>query len=72
MAVGAGKLFWKDIEIHHPCIDSLRLPGDVAAAWKQRIAVTTTTVTDISGNEVKVTRPRAEHGQGFLTMVRAF
>jgi integrase len=72
MAVGLGKLFWKDLEIHHPGIDSLPLPTDVAAAWKQRIAVTTTTVTDSSGTEVHVTKPRAEHGQGFLTMVRAF
>lgn len=43
MAVGLGKLFWKDLELHHPGINSLRLPADVAAAWKQRIAVTTTT-----------------------------
>jgi integrase len=72
MAVGLGKLFWKDLELHNPGIDSLRLPGDVAAAWKQRIAVTTTTVIDSSGHELHTTKPRAEHGQGFLTMVRAF
>jgi hypothetical protein len=31
-----GKLFWADLEAHHPGIDSLQLPRDVAAAWKQR------------------------------------
>ena len=31
-----GKLFWADLEAHHPGIDSLKLPRDVAAAWKQR------------------------------------
>ena len=29
--------FWKDLENHHPGISSLRLPPDIAAAWKQRI-----------------------------------
>lgn len=29
--------FWADIEHHHPGIDSLHLPDDVAVAWKQRI-----------------------------------
>jgi hypothetical protein len=28
--------FWKDLEIHHPGIDSLRLPPETAEAWKQR------------------------------------
>ena len=31
-----GKLFWADLETHHPGIGSLKLPRDVAAAWKQR------------------------------------
>src|SRR6266699_2800002 len=30
-----GKLFWADLEAHHPGIDSLKLPRDVAAEWKQ-------------------------------------
>ncbi|WIX85715.1 site-specific integrase [Amycolatopsis sp. DG1A-15b] len=34
--------FWADIERHHPGIDTLRLPEDVAAAWKQRLRVITT------------------------------
>ncbi|GCA97472.1 MULTISPECIES: site-specific integrase [Mycolicibacterium] len=32
-----GKLFWADLEHHHPGIDSLRLAPEIAAAWKQRI-----------------------------------
>jgi integrase len=34
-----GKLFWADIERHHPGITSLHLPDDVARAWKQRLQV---------------------------------
>ena len=28
--------FWKDLETHHPGVDSLRLPPETAEAWKQR------------------------------------
>ena len=38
-----GKLFWADLEAHHPGIGSLKLPRDVAAAWKQRVMTRTTT-----------------------------
>ena len=38
LSFGLGKLFWKDLETHHPGIDSLRLAPDVATAWKHRIA----------------------------------
>ena len=36
-----GKLFWADLEAHHPGIGSLKLPRDVAAAWKQRVMTRT-------------------------------
>jgi hypothetical protein len=29
--------FWKDLEVHHPGIDSLRLTPEVAAAWRDRL-----------------------------------
>ncbi|MET7931448.1 site-specific integrase, partial [Streptomyces sp. NPDC005349] len=29
--------FWADIERHHPEVDTLHLPADVAAAWKERL-----------------------------------
>lgn len=53
------ELFWGDLERHHPGIDSLALPPDVAEAWKQRIA------TRPDG------KPRQER-YGLLTAVRAF
>jgi integrase len=31
--------FWKDLETHHRGISSLRLPPDIAAAWKQRLRI---------------------------------
>ncbi|HTQ19130.1 site-specific integrase [Mycobacterium sp.] len=49
-----GKLFWADLETHHPGIDSLQLPRDVAAAWKQRV----------------LTRPKATKGQGQISVPR--
>ena len=36
VAALAGR-FWADIERHHPAIDTLDLPADVADAWKQRL-----------------------------------
>lgn len=36
-----GKLFWADLEAHHPGIDSLKLPREVAAAWRQRVMTRT-------------------------------
>ena len=32
-------LFWADIEKHHPFIDTLHLPTDVADDWKQRLRI---------------------------------
>lgn len=29
--------FWKDLEVHHPGINSLRLAPEVAAAWRDRL-----------------------------------
>ena len=31
------RCFWADLEDHHPCIDSLRLPPEVASGWKSRL-----------------------------------
>jgi len=62
-----GKLFWADLEAHHPGIDSLQLPRDVAAAWKQRVL---TRPKAIKG-QAQVTGPRP-NGRSVLTAVRAF
>lgn len=70
MAANLGLLFWKDLEAHHPGIDSLRLAPDVAAAWKQRLQ--TRTVRSASpGDDVETTLAR-KHVAGCLTAVRAF
>ena len=37
LAQRLGSVFWRDLELHRPGIDSLRLPPDVAAEWKQRV-----------------------------------
>jgi integrase len=55
--------FWADIEAHHPEQASLHLPAEVAAAWRERLAVVTTR----DGR----TRPRRNHLQ-VLMQVRAF
>lgn len=31
------KRFWKDLEVHHPGIDSLRLAPEVTTAWRERL-----------------------------------
>lgn len=35
--------FWADIERHHPNLDTLKLPADVAEQWKQRLRYVTAT-----------------------------
>lgn len=66
-----GKLFWADLEAHHPGIDSLKLPRDVAAAWKQRVMTRTrTTATPDGGQQTRVST-RLD-GRSVMTMVRSF
>jgi hypothetical protein len=65
-----GRLFWRDLEIHHPGIASLHLPANVAAAWKQRLAAKTVrTITDAGHNAASV--PRINAADHLMT-VRAF
>ena len=66
-----GKLFWADLEAHHPGIDSLNLPRDVAAAWKQRVMTRTRTTTSPAGEQVRLTAARLD-GRSVLSAVRAF
>jgi integrase len=56
-------LFWADIERHHPGIETLRLPPDVADGWKQRLR--TWTAADGTTRERK-------HYLAVLAQVRAF
>ncbi|MBF6302981.1 site-specific integrase [Nocardia amamiensis] len=72
LAFGLGKLFWKDLEDHHPGIDSLRLHPDVAAAWKQRVAMKKVRTKDADGDVIETETRRATGGLNYMTMVRAF
>jgi integrase len=71
LADGLGRLFWRDLEIHHPGIDSLRLPSGVATAWKQRVVTKKTRTTTASGEIIEGEAPRSG-GLNYLAMVRAF
>jgi integrase len=66
-----GKLFWADLEAHHPGIGSLKLPREVAAAWKQRAMTRTRTTTGPAGEQVRQTSTRLD-GRSVLSAVRAF
>ena len=58
------RLFWRDLEIHHPGIGSLRLEPAVAQAWKERLAH----IRDAGGHPVRArVNFRSE-----LVFVRAF
>ena len=66
-----GRLFWRDLELHHPGIASLHLPAEAAAAWKQRITVKTTRTRSAGGELTEVTAPRL-NAFDHLIMIRAF
>jgi integrase len=63
-------MFWADLERHHPGIDSLHLPADVADGWKQRLRTKPKTITTASGKTV-IDVERICYRE-FLTPVRAF
>jgi hypothetical protein len=58
------RLFWRDLEVHHPGIDSLRLSPQVAQAWKERLA-------HIRAADGQPLRPRVNY-RSELVYVRAF
>src|SRR5712691_7635572 len=64
-------LFWRDLEIHHPGIGSLRLDPGAAAAWKQRVTVKTARTAGPGGQVTQTLVPRHD-GMNTLAMVRAF
>jgi len=66
-----GKLFWADLEEHHPGIDTLHLGSEIASAWKLRLRTVTKTVTNEGGEKAKVTVERINYRE-CLTPVRAF
>ncbi len=66
-----GKLFWSDLERHHPGIDSLHLSVGVADGWKRRLRTVTKTVTTPAGEKAEVAVERINYRE-CLTPVRAF
>ena len=64
-------LFWADIERHHPGIDSLHLPTEVADAWKQRLRTVSKPTRTPDGGSVQTQLPRINYRE-CLTPVRAF
>ncbi|MCX4537925.1 site-specific integrase [Streptomyces sp. NBC_01669] len=65
------KLFWSDLERHHPGIESLRLDKEVATAWKVRLATKTVRRRQPDGTTALVTEPR-ETAPAVKQLVRAF
>jgi hypothetical protein len=65
-----GRLFWRDLELHHPGIASLRLAAPIAAAWKQRIAAKTAR-RQVDGGLAEVSSQR-HSALNCLAAVRAF
>ncbi len=72
LAFTLGRLFWRDLEIHHAGINSLNLTAEVAAAWKQRVLTRTIRTTgprrsDRRGAPASRRRPQPAHpGPGLL------
>ena len=64
-------LFWRDLELRHPGISSLRLEPGAAAAWKHRVTVKTIRTTGPAGQVTESVVPRHD-GMNTLAMVRAF
>jgi len=58
------QLFWRDLELHEPGIDSLHLPDDVARRWKQRLG-------EVRHGTHRIGE-RREDPQAILMAVRAF
>lgn len=71
LAAGLGNTFWKDLERHHPGIDSLHLPREVADAWKHRLRTRQQTVSTSTGDRSTVSVERLCYRER-LTPVRAF
>ncbi|MFE3329897.1 tyrosine-type recombinase/integrase [Streptomyces sp. NPDC059176] len=71
LATALALWFWKDLEKHHPGIDSLRLAPDVAAAWKRRLQTRTVRSTNEHGQVVESKVERATASDTLMT-VRAF
>jgi len=66
-----GRQFWADLEAHHPGIETLRLPREVADGWKLRLRTITKATTNADGTKSPVSVARINYRE-CLTPVRAF
>ena len=71
LAYTLGRLFWRDLELHHPGISSLGLPAEVARSWKERIMTKTTRLVGGDGAVSRAKLPRVNAVDHLMT-VRAF
>jgi len=71
LATALALWFWKDLERHHPGIDSLQLRPEIAAAWKQRIRTRIVRSKNESGEIVETTVQR-DGADDVLMTVRSF
>ncbi|MEU5994981.1 site-specific integrase [Spirillospora sp. NPDC047418] len=58
--------FWKDLELHHPGIDTLDLPPEIAASWRKRLLV-----KERPGDDAGEAVPRISYRE-CLVKVRSF
>jgi integrase len=65
------KCFWRDLEEHHPGIETLRLTPEVASAWKQRLQTRNAATHSATGETIDVTVERFSY-LDVLSSVRAF
>jgi hypothetical protein len=65
------RLFWADLERHHPGIDSINLTAEIAAAWRHRISYRPVTAVAAAGDPAQALVPRAGARSVMMT-VRAF
>jgi len=65
------RLFWTDLERHHPGIDSINLAPEIADAWRHRISYRPVTAAAPDGGPAETLVPRADARSVMMT-VRAF
>jgi len=65
------RLFWTDLERHHPGIGSISLAPEIAAAWRHRISYRAVTTAAPGGGPAQALVPRADARSVMMT-VRAF
>ena len=71
LAGDLARLFWADLERHHPGIDSISLPPEIADAWRHRVSYRPVTAAAPGGGPEETLVPRADARSVMMT-VRAF